>query len=56
MLPQAPSGSQTEHGDAETDGVDSDDDNDLLKSAQVGQMILTSLLFCSTIKHTVLLV
>lgn len=32
---QDPSGSHTDAPDAETDGVDSDDDNDVLKSAQV---------------------
>lgn len=32
---QEPSGSHTDAPDAETDGVDSDDDNDVLKPAQV---------------------
>ena len=32
---QDPSGSHTDVPDAETDGIDSDDDNDVLKPAQV---------------------
>ena len=49
MLLQDPSGDHTDAPDAETDGVDSDDDNDVLKPAQV--IIVIFLPACCSVRE-----